>query len=49
MFIIYFTDGSTYECKTFKYGLFTSECDGVPVSTSKIMDVEEVQNGREIH
>lgn len=39
--IVHFTDGSTYECETFEYGLVTSECDGIPVSTSMIMNVEE--------
>ena len=42
MFVIHFTDGSTYECETFEYGTLVSECDGIAVSTSKIEDVEEV-------
>ena len=42
MFIIHFTDGSFYESKQFEYGPLTSVCDGILVSTAKILDVEEV-------
>ena len=38
--IVHFTDGSTFECKTFERGTWKSSCDGIWVDNTKISKVE---------
>ena len=42
--IVHFTDGSTFECKTFERGTWKSSCDGIWVDNTKIAKVELVDS-----